>query len=68
LPTAADEVERTRRHPEAVLGGSMTRAFRMLLPRSRWRRDGACVYLAAGRESRHDASIGGTHSSPTVPP
>src|SRR3977135_1570589 len=60
IPAAADEIERTRRIPEAVLGRLHdARLFRMLLPRSA---DGdetePAVYAAAVEElARHDASI-----------
>jgi indole-3-acetate monooxygenase len=60
ISAAADEIERTRRIPEALLGGLHdSRLFRMLLPRSA---DGdetePAIYVAAVEElARHDASI-----------
>ena len=60
IAAAADEIERTRRIPEALLGRLHdSRLFRMLLPRSA---DGdetePAVYVAAIEElARHDASI-----------
>ncbi len=60
IAAAADEIERTRRIPEALLGrlhGS--RLFRMLLPRSAGGDESEpAVYVAAIEElARHDASI-----------
>jgi alkylation response protein AidB-like acyl-CoA dehydrogenase len=60
IAAAADEIERTRRIPEALLGrlhGS--RLFRMLLPRSAGGDETEpAVYVAAIEElARHDASI-----------
>ena len=60
ISAAADEIERTRRIPEALLGRLHdSRLFRMLLPRSA---DGdetePAIYVAAVEElARHDASI-----------
>ena len=60
IAAVADEIERTRRIPEALLGRLHdSRLFRMLLPRSA---DGGetepAVYVAAVEElARHDASI-----------
>src|ERR1700694_3668181 len=60
ISAAADEIERTRRIPEALLGRLHdSRLFRMLLPRSA---DGdetePALYMAAVEElARHDASI-----------
>jgi alkylation response protein AidB-like acyl-CoA dehydrogenase len=60
ISAAADEIERTRRIPEVLLGRLHdSRLFRMLLPRSA---DGdetePAVYVAAVEElARHDASI-----------
>ena len=60
IAAAADEIERTRRIPEALLGrlhGS--RLFRMLLPRSAGGDESEpAVYVAAIEElARHDAAI-----------
>src|SRR6267142_1260340 len=60
ITAAADEIERTRRIPEAVLGRLHdARLFRMLLPRSAGGDETEpAVYLAAVEElARHDASI-----------
>jgi len=60
IAAAADEIERTRRIPEAVLGRLHdARLFRMLLPRSAGGDETEpAVYLAAVEElARHDASI-----------
>jgi alkylation response protein AidB-like acyl-CoA dehydrogenase len=60
IVAAADEVERTRRIPEALLGRLHdSRLFRMLLPRSAGGDETEpAVYVAAVEElARHDASI-----------
>jgi alkylation response protein AidB-like acyl-CoA dehydrogenase len=60
IAAAADEIERTRRIPEALLGRlHRSRLFRMLLPRSAGGDETEpAVYLAAIEElARHDASI-----------
>jgi indole-3-acetate monooxygenase len=60
IATAADEIERTRRIPEALLGRLHdSRLFRMLLPRSAGGDETEpAVYMAAIEElARHDASI-----------
>src|SRR6266704_2552699 len=60
IAAAADEIERARRIPEAVLGRLHdARLFRMLLPRSAGGDETEpAVYLAAVEElARHDASI-----------
>ena len=60
IAAAADEIERTRRIPEALLGRLHdTRLFRMLLPRSAGGDETEpAVYVAAVEElARHDASI-----------
>ena len=60
IAAAADEIERTRRIPEAVLGRLHdARLFRMLLPRSAGGDETEpAVYVAAVEElARHDASI-----------
>src|SRR3981081_1411880 len=60
IAAAADEIERTRRIPEALLGRLHdSRLFRMLLPRSAGGDETKpAVYLAAVEElARHDASI-----------
>src|SRR6516164_6995759 len=57
----ADEIERTRRIPEPLLGRLHdSRLFRMLLPRSAGGDEtDPMVYMAALEElARHDASIG----------
>jgi alkylation response protein AidB-like acyl-CoA dehydrogenase len=61
IAAAADEIERTRRIPEALLGRLHdSRLFRMLLPRSAGGDETEpAVYVAAIEElARHDASIG----------
>jgi alkylation response protein AidB-like acyl-CoA dehydrogenase len=61
ISAAADEIERTRRIPEALLGRLHdSRLFRMLLPRSAGGDETEpAVYVAAVEElARHDASIG----------
>jgi indole-3-acetate monooxygenase len=60
IATAADEIERTRRIPEALLGRLHdSRLFRMLLPRSAGGDETEpAIYVAAIEElARHDASI-----------
>src|SRR5882724_3226207 len=60
IAAAADEIERTRRIPEALLGRLHdSRLFRMLLPRSAGGDETEpAVYVAAIEElARHDASI-----------
>jgi indole-3-acetate monooxygenase len=60
IGAAADEIERTRRIPEALLGRLHdSRLFRMLLPRSAGGDETEpAVYVAAIEElARHDASI-----------
>src|ERR1700681_4724830 len=60
IAAAADEVERTRRIPEALLGRLHdSRLFRMLLPRSAGGdQTEPAVYVAAIEElAEHDASI-----------
>ena len=60
IAAAADEIERTRRIPEALLGRLHdSRLFRMLLPRSAGGDETQpAVYVAAIEElGRHDASI-----------
>src|SRR5258705_4680449 len=60
ISAAADEIERTRRIPEALLGRLHdARLFRMLLPRSAGGDETEpAVYVAAIEElARHDASI-----------
>ena len=60
IAAAADEIERTRRIPEAMLGRlHAARLFRMLLPRSAGGDETEpAVYVAAVEElARHDASI-----------
>jgi alkylation response protein AidB-like acyl-CoA dehydrogenase len=60
IAAAADEIERTRRIPEALLGRLHdSRLFRMLLPRSAGGDETEpAVYVAAVEElARHDASI-----------
>src|SRR5579863_6802904 len=60
IVAAADEIERTRRIPEALLGRLHdSRLFRMLLPRSAGGDETEpTVYVAAIEElARHDASI-----------
>src|SRR5437667_385992 len=60
VAAAADEIERTRRIPEALLGRLHdSRLFRMLLPRSAGGDETEpAVYVAAIEElARHDASI-----------
>ena len=60
ITAAADEIERTRRIPEALLGRLHdSRLFRMLLPRSAGGDETEpAVYVAAIEElARHDASI-----------
>ena len=60
IAAAADEIERTRRIPEALLERFHdSRLFRMLLPRSAGGDEtGPAVYVAAIEElARHDASI-----------
>jgi alkylation response protein AidB-like acyl-CoA dehydrogenase len=60
IAAAADEIERTRRVPEALLGRLHdSRLFRMLLPRSVGGDEtDPAVYVAAIEEiARHDASI-----------
>src|SRR5256885_4948624 len=60
ISAAADEIERTRRIPEALLGRLHdSRLFRMLLPRSAGGdQTEPAVYVAAVEElARHDASI-----------
>jgi alkylation response protein AidB-like acyl-CoA dehydrogenase len=61
IAAAADEIERTRRIPEALLERlHSSRLFRMLLPRSAGGDETEpAVYVAAIEElARHDASIG----------
>src|SRR5580700_3679176 len=61
IAAAAEEIERTRRIPEALLGQLHdSRLFRMLLPRSAGGDETEpAVYVAAFEElARHDASIG----------
>jgi len=61
IPAAADEIERTRRIPQALLEQMHdSRLFRMLLPRSVGGGETEpAVYVAAIEElARHDASIG----------
>jgi indole-3-acetate monooxygenase len=61
IAAAADEIERTRRVPETLLGRLHdSRLFRMLLPRSAGGDETEpAVYVAAIEElARHDASIG----------
>src|SRR5258708_2719339 len=60
IAAAADEIERTRRIPQALLGRLHdSRLFRMLLPRSAGGDETEpAVYVAAIEElARHDASI-----------
>src|SRR5262245_25532528 len=60
IAAAADEIEHTRRIPEALLGRLHdSRLFRMLLPRSAGGEETEpAVYVAAIEElARHDASI-----------
>src|SRR4029078_6687107 len=60
IAAAADEIERTRRIPEALLGRLHdSRVFRMLLPRSaEWGETAPALYVAAVEElARHDASV-----------
>src|SRR3954466_12089550 len=60
ITAAADEIQRTRRIPEALLGRLHdARLFRMLLPRSAGGDETEpAVYVAAIEElARHDASI-----------
>src|SRR5258708_35115495 len=60
IAAAADDIERTRRIPEALLGRLHdARLFRMLLPRSAGGDETEpAVYVAAvGELPRHDASI-----------
>ena len=60
IAAAADEIERTRRIPEPLLGRLHdSRLFRMLLPRSAGGdQTEPAVYVAAVEElARHDASI-----------
>ncbi len=60
IAAAADEIERTRRIPEALLGRLHdSRLFRMLLPRAAGGDETEpAVYVAAVEElARHDASI-----------
>src|SRR5947207_5746881 len=60
IAAAADEIERTRRIPEALLGQLHdSRLFRMLLPRAAGGDETEpAVYVAAIEElARHDASI-----------
>src|SRR4029077_1401055 len=60
IAAAADEIERTRRIPEALLGRLHdSKLFRMLLPRSAGGdQTEPAVYVAAIEElARHDASI-----------
>src|SRR4030088_1545359 len=60
ISAAADEIERTRRIPEALLGRLHdSRLFRMLLPRSAGGdQTEPAAYVAAVEElARHDASI-----------
>src|SRR5215470_19584743 len=60
IAAAADEIERTRRIPEPLLGRlHESRLFRMLLPRSAGGDETEpAVYVAAIEElARHDASI-----------
>src|SRR5437762_12188276 len=60
ISAAADEIERTRRIPEALLGRLHdSRLFRMLLPRSAGGDETEpAAYVAAVEElARHDASI-----------
>jgi alkylation response protein AidB-like acyl-CoA dehydrogenase len=60
IAAAADEIEHTRRIPEALLGRLHdSRLFRMLLPRSAGGDETApAIYVAAIEElARHDASI-----------
>ena len=60
IAAAADEIERTRRIPEALLGRLHdSRLFRMLLPRAAGGDETEpAVYVAAIEElARHDASI-----------
>jgi len=61
IAAAADEIERTRRIPDALLGRLHdSRLFRMLLPRSAGGDETEpAVYVAAVEElARHDGSIG----------
>jgi alkylation response protein AidB-like acyl-CoA dehydrogenase len=61
IAASADEIERTRRFPEPLLGRLHdSRLFRMLLPRSAGGDEtDPMVYMAALEElARHDASIG----------
>src|ERR1041385_4355829 len=61
IAAAADEIERTRRVPEALLARlHASRLFRMLLPRSAGGDEtDPAVYVAAIEElARHDGSIG----------
>jgi alkylation response protein AidB-like acyl-CoA dehydrogenase len=61
IAAAADEIERARRIPEALLGRLHdSRLFRMLLPRSAGGDETEpAIYVAAVEElGRHDASIG----------
>ena len=60
IAAAADEIERTRRIPEALLGRlHASRLFRMLLPRSAGGDETEpALYVAAVEElARHDASV-----------
>src|SRR3981189_1461949 len=75
ISAAADEIERTRRIPEAWLGRLHdSRLFRMLLPRSAGGdQTEPAAYVAAVEElARHDASIAWNafvaHHSPPLPP
>ncbi len=61
IAAASDEIERTQRFPEALLGRLHdSRLFRMLLPRSAGGdQTEPAVYVAALEEiARHDASVG----------
>jgi alkylation response protein AidB-like acyl-CoA dehydrogenase len=71
IAAAADEIEGTRRIPEALLGRLHdSRLFRMLLPRSAGGDETEpAVYVAAIEElARHDASIAWNAFVATVPP
>src|SRR5260370_8295250 len=74
IAAAADEIERTRRIPEALLGRLHdSRLFRMLLPRSAGGDETEpALYVAAIEElARHDASVAWNafvaNSSPLTP-
>src|SRR5258705_12869857 len=74
IDAAADEIERTRRIPEALLGRlHASRLFRMLLPRSAGGDETEpALYVAAIEElAKHDAPVAGNafvpNSSALIP-